>query len=92
MALLVEVCLDTHHADEGEKLHRYAEVGVPVYWIIFANRREVRVHGQPQGSGEDALYLKATTYEEGEDFPVVIDGQEVGRVAVADIFPPEKAP
>jgi Uma2 family endonuclease len=90
MVLLVEVSHSTHHADEGEKLRRYAEVGVPVYWIVFASRREVRVHGQPQGSGMDALYLKAATYKKGDDFPVVIDGQEVGRIAVADIFPPEK--
>ncbi len=91
MVLLVEVSHSTLHADEGEKLRRYVEVGVPVYWIVYAKRREVRVHGQPQGSGKDAVYLKATTYKKGDDFPVVIDGEEVGRIAVADIFPPEKA-
>ncbi|MBV8228375.1 MAG: Uma2 family endonuclease, partial [Planctomycetaceae bacterium] len=82
----------TRDADEGQKLRRYAEVGVPVYWILYAKRREVRVYSQPQGGGELAHYGECAAFTQGDDIPIVIDGQEVGRAAVTDLFPPERTP
>ncbi len=92
MALLVEVSHHTRDADEGQKLRRYAEVGVPVYWILYAKRREVRVYSQPQGGGELARYDECAAFTQGDDIPIVVDGQEVGRVAATSLFPPERTP
>lgn len=89
MALVVEVSYSTFRADSGEKLSRYAEVGIPVYWLVHAPDRAILVHGDPQGTGADATYTTQRRYEIGEEFPIIVDGREVGRISVADLFPPE---
>jgi Uma2 family endonuclease len=88
LALVIEVNHHTPRSDRITKPRRYAEVGVPVYWIIEVEARQVVVHNRPQGTGEDAGYADRTTYSRGQEIPVVIDGREVGRVAVSDLFPP----
>ena len=87
MALLAEVCQSTDRADRGVKLRRYAEVGVPVYWVIDIARRQVEVYQTPKGGGNQAHYADRTAYTDGQDVPVIIDGREVGRLAVADVLP-----
>ena len=52
-------------------------------------KRTVAVHTRPQGKGKEALYATVETYLPGQAFPVVIDGREVGRLNVSDLFPPE---
>ncbi len=39
------------------------------------------------GPGADG-YSAFVTYKPGESVPVVIEGAEVGRIAVSDILPP----
>jgi Uma2 family endonuclease len=92
VALVVEVDHHTARADRVEKFSRYAARGVPVYWLIKAKRREVLVHDTPQGTGDSACYANTRAFTGVEEVPIVIDGKEVGRVAVPDLFPVEKAP
>ncbi|MBX6314999.1 MAG: Uma2 family endonuclease [Isosphaeraceae bacterium] len=92
LALVVEVNYHTDQADYGEKLRRYAEVGIPIYWLIDVKARIVRVYEQPRGSGAEARYAACRTYEPGAIIAVVIDGRPVGHVAVADLLPPERHP
>jgi Uma2 family endonuclease len=92
MALVIEVDHHTGRADAVEKFGRYAEVGIPAYWHVVVKAREVRVYESPHGRGPLARYGKLSTYQAGHDFAIIIDGQEVGRVAVADLFPPERTP
>src|SRR4029077_14386468 len=87
MALVVAVCRHTHRADYGTKLRRYAGVGIPVYWIINVDEGTVEVCTQPTGSGKEARYGERTVLREGESFPVVVAGREVGRLAVSDLLP-----
>jgi len=89
MALIVEVSLSTETYDGGKKLRRYAAAGVPGYWIVRVTSGLVSVYQTPQGGGKLAGYASRTDYKRGEDFSAVIDGTQVGRVAVADLFPME---
>jgi hypothetical protein len=69
------------------KFSRYAARRIPVYWIIKAKRRFVQVYDTPQGRGKSARYTHMRTFSGTDAIPVVIDGQEVGRVVVSDLFP-----
>jgi Uma2 family endonuclease len=89
-ALVVEVCDTTEHADRKVKPPRFAQVGIPVYWLVDINRRRIEVYTLPEGSGKEARYMETGIYGTGQTAPVVIDGREVGRVAVADVLPEEE--
>lgn len=87
VALLVEVADTSYPRDSGPKLRRYATYRIPVYWIVDLNRRIVEVYTDPFGKGKQAGYAQRVIYREGDRIPVELDGQEVGRVVVADLLP-----
>ena len=87
VALLVEVADTSYAKDSGPKLRRYATFRIPVYWIVDLKRRLVEVRSQPYGKGKQAGYARCEIYQEGDQVPVVLDGQEVGRVPVSELLP-----
>ncbi len=82
-ALVVEVSDSTLAHDRGVKCGLYARAGVTVYWIVAVPERRVEVYTNPSGSG----FATVGRYVDGESISVVIDGHEVGTVAVADLLP-----
>jgi Uma2 family endonuclease len=86
-ALLAEVALTSLGRDQGSKRQLYGSEGVPVYWIVNVKARQVEVYTGPGANG----YSACDTYTAGQSFPVVIDGVEVGQIAVTDILPSEPA-
>ena len=84
VALVVEVADSSLAIDSGEILETYAGQGMPVYWIINLPNRRIEVH---QGPTEPSGYRERRHYLPGESVPVVLDGVEVGRVAVDDVLP-----
>jgi len=83
VALLVEVSETTLARDQGKKLAAYAKAGIPVYWIVNLVENQVEVYSSPGPDG----YQSRQDFKPGQDVPVVIEGVEVGRIAVADILP-----
>ena len=83
--LLVEVADSSLDDDRGKKLEGYARAGIPVYWIANLRDRQIEVYTDPDPA--TGTYRSQVDYLPGQDLPVVIDGQEVGRVAVADLLP-----
>jgi Uma2 family endonuclease len=86
-ALVIEVTDTTYRKDRGIKWRRYASVRVPIYWIANIRARTVEVYSDPDGRGRSAQYRACATYSDADGAPVVIDGREVGRIAVRDILP-----
>jgi Uma2 family endonuclease len=83
LALVVEVTRTT--AAKDRRLARvYGPGGIPVYWIVNLVRGHVEVYTDPDPAGG---YRSRVDYRPGDDVPVVIDGREVGRIAVADLLP-----
>jgi hypothetical protein len=87
VALLVEIADTSYAKDSGPKLRRYATFRIPVYWIIDLKRRIVEVRYQPFGKGKQAGYARCETYLENDHVPVVLAGNEVGLIAVAQLLP-----
>jgi Uma2 family endonuclease len=87
LGLLVEVADSSYPKDVGIKLRRYASTKIPVYWIVNVGKRQVEVYTEPKGRGRTACYQKTLIHKEGEQVPVVIDGQERGVLAVGSLLP-----
>jgi Uma2 family endonuclease len=83
VAMVVEIAVSS--VPEDRKLVRvYGPEGIPVYWIVNLKANQVEVYNDPGPTG----YAKRQVFKFGHAVPVVIDGVEIGRIAVADILPP----
>ena len=82
VALIVEVAESSLAVDRRDKLTAYEKAGVPQYWIVNLIDRQVEVYGIPANGYSQPLVLRA-----GDQVPLAIDGQQVGQVAVSDLFP-----
>jgi hypothetical protein len=87
VVLIVEVADSSYAKDRGLKWRAYAAAGVPVYLIVHLAARRIEVHRNPAGRGRLAAYQNSETYIESAEVPIVIDGVEVGRLAVRDLLP-----
>jgi Uma2 family endonuclease len=88
VALLIEVSVSTIYHDQCEKRPLCASSNIPVYWIVNALEQQVEVYTDPGPEG----YARCEVVKPGQSVRVVIDGKEVGQIAVDDFMPePEPA-
>lgn len=83
VALVVEVADSSLADDRKLAAHVYGPAGIPVYWIVNVAERQVEVYSEPGPTGYGSIEVHA----EADAVPVWIDGQTLGRIAVADILP-----
>jgi Uma2 family endonuclease len=81
-ALVVEVS-SSSLAEDRAMTKVYGPAGIPVYWIVNLVDRQVEVYSDPGPSG----YASRNDYLPGQQVPVVIDGQQLGTIAVDVILP-----
>jgi Uma2 family endonuclease len=86
--LVVEVADSSLSEDRGYAAKLYGPAGIPVFWIIDVRGRRVEVYTNPGEQG----YGTPEIFAEGQSVPVVIDGREIGRIAVGDVLPPRRPP
>jgi Uma2 family endonuclease len=84
LSLVVEI---NHNSPEDHtvKLAKYARAGVPVYWVVDVEARQVTVYTEPNAAGG---YDRRVTLRPGQALDVVIGGHRCGAVRVEDVFPP----
>jgi hypothetical protein len=82
VGLVVEIS-DTSLAEDRKLAKIYAASGITIYWILNLVDRRLEVYTGPGPNG----YASEIHYAAGEDVPVILDGVEIGRIAVADILP-----
>jgi Uma2 family endonuclease len=85
LALVVEISAATLTEDRIDMGRVYSVSGVPYYWIVNLINSKVEVYSQA-----DPLlgrYGTQTDYLSGQDVPVIVDGREVGRIAVDSLLP-----
>ena len=85
--MVAEVAESTYPYDRGDKWTSYAAARIPIYWIINLNKRQFEIYTDPKGRGVKASYRTLALFGENAEVPVVIDGLEVGRIAVGSILP-----
>lgn len=84
-ALVVEVADASLARDRGEKLAGYARAGLPAYWIVNLPGGRVEVFGNPDSEG--GRYRDQASLGPGDAAGVVIEGREVGRIAISELLP-----
>ena len=82
VGLLIEIA-DASLADDRTMARTYAASDVRIYWIVNLVDRQIEVYTSPTADGYDDMQA----YKPGENVPIVLDGVEVGYVAVSDILP-----
>ncbi len=87
VGLLVEVAETSPDRDRGWKKRIYAAARISVYWIVNLVDRQVEVFTDPSGPGERPDYGTSHVFLPGDHVPVVLDGNDVGRIAVHDLLP-----
>jgi Uma2 family endonuclease len=92
VVMLIEVADSSYLKDSGRKLRRSADVGIPVYWIVHVEKSQIEVYREPRGRKSLAHYQKVEVYDVLAEVPVAIDGQERGRIDVAELFPQGTTP
>ncbi len=87
VGFVVEIADASVTQDSVTKLRAYAADRVPIYWVANLPNRRIIVHSDPSGPAEIPGYRAVREYGPGDEIPVVLDGIEVGRVAVSEILP-----
>lgn len=87
VAVVIEVTDTTQSRDRGIKLHGYARAEIPVYWIVDLEARRIEVHTEPDARAQPAVYRQRQYFGAQDAVPVVLQGQIIGTVKVAEILP-----
>lgn len=86
LVLVVEVAESSLREDRAG-LAIYALAKIPVAWIVNLTNDTVEVYTRPTGPADPARYEETKVYQKGDRLPVVVDGREVGEIAVSDLLP-----
>lgn len=81
--LVIEVADSTLAGDRSTKKEMYAEAKIPTYWIVNLVDNQLEIFTDPAGSD----YSVNRVLGPKDEAPVVLDGQEVGRVSVQELLP-----
>jgi hypothetical protein len=61
----------------------YTDARITAYWILNLPERQLEAYTDPA----EATFRQRVIYRESDAVPVVIGGQEVGRIPVRDLLP-----
>jgi Uma2 family endonuclease len=84
--IVIEVSDSSLAIDRHDKTRVYARASIPVYWVVNVVDKVVEVYTQPSGPTAAPAYAKCDTFAVGASVPVVLDGNAVGTIAVADVM------
>jgi len=84
--LIVEVSYSTLVADRGEMMEIYAGGKIPEYWIVNLVDNIIEVYTNPRG-GKKPTFRTHTDYTAGQSVPVILQGKQIGMIAVSAILP-----
>jgi Uma2 family endonuclease len=83
MALVVEIADSGLTRDRSEKRQNYGRAGIPACWFVNLANRQLEVCSNLSAGA----YPPPTILAETETVDLIIDGQVVGRIDVADVLP-----
>jgi Uma2 family endonuclease len=87
VALVVEVADSTVDEDRVMGM-TYGGGSIPVYWLVNLRDRQLEVYTEPSGPSPPVGYRRCEVLLPGDHVPLLIEGREVARIAVAYLLPP----
>lgn len=85
---IMEIADSSVSRDRLLKGRIYARAKIPVYWVVNLVDQQIEVYTEPgQNAKGQPAYLKKKVYRPGDQVPVVLFGQEVGKLAVGELLP-----
>ena len=87
IGLAIEISDSSRAFDRRLKGRAYSRAGIPAYWIINVVDHRIEVYTDPDPAADPPAYRTQTNFVPGQDVPLVLDGQTVATIPVADIFP-----
>ena len=87
IGLLIEVSDSTLPGDRDDKGRIYARAGIPCYWIVNLNDRQIEVYTSPSGAVPDPKFAQRVDFRVGDSIPLVLAGAAPILVAVQDLLP-----
>ena len=88
VVMVVEVSDSSLGRDQVFEKPIYAKAGIPVYWIVNLIDRRVEVYTDPTGPAAEPDYRVRHDAGEADQVHVVIEGRDVGSIAVREVLPP----
>jgi len=85
LALVIEVADDSLDTDRRDKGMIYATARIPEYWVVNVVDFQVEVYTQPR-AGKTPGYRQRKDYSGRASIPLLLDGKELAKLAIADIF------
>jgi Uma2 family endonuclease len=85
-ALVIEVSDTTLARDRGPKMRSYARAGIPEYWIVNVEERQVEVYNSPVAIG---AYAEPMIYHREQSVPLTLQGRLVFEISVSSLFASE---
>jgi Uma2 family endonuclease len=87
IALIIEVADTTLQRDRNVKKRIYARAGISVYWIVNLVEEQVEVYSQPLVEVEQPDYSQRLDFGRSAVIPIIIEGIEIGAIAVDALLP-----
>ncbi len=87
VGLIIEVADATLDGDRGIKLRGYARAGIVCYWIVNLVDHQIEVYTEPDPTAATPNYKHRVVVSAGQDLTLMLDGNAVAEIAVADLLP-----
>jgi hypothetical protein len=87
VGLVVEVADSSVHEDQTTMKAIYAAASIPFFWLLNIPASRVEVYSNPSGPDPSPDYNHRTIHNADDFIPLILDGQEVARIAVRDLLP-----
>jgi Uma2 family endonuclease len=88
VALVVEESETTLEHERGMKARTYALAKIGYYWIVNLEERKVEVYTDSTGPAMQPAFAQRRDYLPGDAVPLVLAGQQVALIPVADLLLP----
>ena len=80
---MIEIAESSLATDRSDMARIYAGARIPVSWIVNLLNRQIEVDTRPCADG----YESHQEFASDQEVPVMIEGDEVGRIPVSDLVP-----
>jgi Uma2 family endonuclease len=85
--IVIEVSNSTLISYRTDKGIIYAAAGLPCYWVVNLEDRQIEIYEQPSRPVANPNYASSCVFKSGDSIPLVLDGVAIGTIPVDTLLP-----